>query len=141
MNLLSVILYFADIAANVMGVISGIGYVLISGFVVFNMYKVISVINHNIEHEYHHCDESSRKHGFVCKPWLIIGLVMIIISNFIPTKQTMYMIAASEIGETIVLSPEMTETMVKVKTVVDLKLDDVISELSNGEVEPVVENK
>lgn len=141
MNELSIILYFADIAMNVMYTIFGFGLFFIFGFLVFNIFKAITIANHNHDNCYSMGDDRYRKYGIVRMSWLVVGLIMIVISNFIPSKQTMYMIAASEIGESVILSPEMNDTMGKVKTVVDLKLDDVIAELSNDKVEPAVENK
>lgn len=141
MNQLSVILYFADVSTNVMGMLNSIGLFLIIGFLSFNLVRSIVVGNHNYNNEYCNGDNDYLKHGFVYTSWIIIGLFMIVISNFIPSKQTMYMIASSEIGETVILSPEMTETMGKVKTFVDLQLDDMISELTDDNDKSVVENK
>lgn len=129
MNQLSVILYFADIAMNLMNTIFGIGLFFVFSFLIINFVYNVYVSVYNDHHE-RNTDRDYRKHEIVWKKCLIIGFAMIIISNLIPTRQTMYMIAASEIGETVVLSPEMTETMGKVKTVIDLKLDDVIVELT-----------
>lgn len=140
MNQLSIILYFADIGANVATVLGGFGLLFVIGFILFNFIRSIVVAVHNDEVERKY-DKAYRKHGFICIPWFIAGVFLMVVSSLVPSKQTMYMIAASEIGETVVLSPEMTETMGKVKTVVDMKLDDVIAELSNDKVEPAEENK
>lgn len=140
MNQLSIILYFADVAINVMNTIFGIGLFFVIGFLLINFVEILKVAVHNDSYDVR-VDGNYLTYKMIWYKWLIIGFVMIVISNFIPTKQTMYMIAASEIGETVILSPEMSDTMGKVKTFVDLQLDGAIAELIDDKDNPVDENK
>lgn len=55
---------------------------------------------------------------------LIGGVAIMAASSFIPSSSTIYMIAASEAGETIVTSPEAKEVFDDLKTIIKSKLKE-----------------
>lgn len=71
-------------------------------------------------HYDNHRPESARK---VRRLWFI-PFAMIFVGIFLPSSNTFYLIAASEIGEDVVTSPRAK----KIMQVLDSKLDDFLKE-------------
>ncbi len=57
--------------------------------------------------------------------FLWVPITMLFVAAFAPSTQTIYMIAASEMGEEVVQSPEVADTMRRVKALIDKKLSDM----------------
>ena len=57
---------------------------------------------------------------------------MMFLSTLVPSERTMYMIAASEIGETIVTSPEAEEVFGELKDTILFKLNELQGENKDG---------
>lgn len=59
----------------------------------------------------------------IARKWWIFSFICIIIGNLTPSQNTFYLIAASEMGEEAVKTPEFS----KLKTILNNKLDEIIS--------------
>lgn len=58
--------------------------------------------------------------------YIILGVFGIAILAFMPSSKTIYMIAASEAGETVVTSPEAKEMLDDLKSLIKRKLKEEI---------------
>lgn len=113
MNNLSWLIYAADVSEKIsnafgliavfIGVIGGVGIVVIWAGVIIEK-------------------ESKSPAIYVSAIWIFIMAVSLPISLLTPSSKTIYMIAASEAGETIVTSPEAREIFDDLKEVIKLKL-------------------
>jgi hypothetical protein len=109
MNDLSWLLYGADVLNNlgILFLIVGMLLVILAGVFAGPVYTESD-------------NPAWIKHG---KNTLIIGIAVLVVSMFMPSKQTMYMIAASEMGEEAIQTPEFQ----KVRELVNQYLDDSLS--------------
>lgn len=105
MNNLSYLLYFADVSDSIRGVFGFlcfiIGFALLVNLVVYSVAKTEQDINPLIL-------------PFFTRTLKIISPVFVfflILSIFSPSKQTVYMIAASQTGEVVIKSPEAKEML------------------------------
>ena len=57
----------------------------------------------------------------------LFAVFLIFISNLIPTRDTVLMIAASEIGEATLITPENKATFDRLRAVVDTELEGLIN--------------
>jgi len=55
-------------------------------------------------------------------PWVLM-VIGAILASFTPSKETLYMIAASEVGEAIISSEEGRELVLDIKTILDLQIE------------------
>lgn len=55
----------------------------------------------------------------------VLGLCLCTFAAVIPSRNTIYMIAASEIGETVVTSPDAVEMMGDLRTIIKSKLKEM----------------
>ena len=58
----------------------------------------------------------------------VIGPLLVGISVFIPSSKTLYMIAASEAGETVATSPDAIEMMGDLKAIIKKRLKEELGE-------------
>lgn len=65
--------------------------------------------------------------------WILIPLSMIFVACLIPSKTTMYAIAASEVGESIINNPSVQQTGGKAFKALDAWLDKQVSDDSSPE--------
>lgn len=115
MNSLSWLIYLADrvgIAVAIFGLLS-----LVS--VVF--YIIMSI------QMYENWYTRNPFPKFISLGWMI-PIPLILLTIVIPSKNALYMIAASEAGETIVQSPEAKEIFNKMKTIIGNSLDEILKE-------------
>lgn len=119
MNTLSMFLYFAEVLSSVgifLGIIGLIG--LIFGI-------VISIPSFIVPWNYHaslappeSVEVSHKNLKIFSIVSMVFGFVFFLTSVFLPSKQTMYMIAASELGETVVTSEEGREIYTELKSII-----------------------
>lgn len=116
MNDLSWFLYFADILPNVgtaLGLIGGLGllaYAVITGIVA----------------GHRDCSYGKYESNFHGVWWPIPVLVVIMtLSAFVPSKETIYLIAGSEAGEAVVTSPQGQEILNDVQEVIRAQLNNL----------------
>lgn len=117
MNSLSWLLYAADVAAGISGSLTVI--VLVALFAAaFRVAMGICVYNNTEDYG----DIQAAK-PTVLKLFAVV-LAVITVGSFVPSKETMYLIAASEIGEQVVNSDDAKRVMGKVETWLDNKLSE-----------------
>jgi len=98
MNNLSLLIYLADVADNVRWMLY-VGFVLSAVTVVFTLLSVLVTEGEILEKEY-------RPTWLKILRWSAIGLVFFgLVKAVVPTKDTVYAIAASEVGEQVIESP------------------------------------
>lgn len=113
MNNLSWLIYAADVSEKVssafgliatfVGVMGGIGIIVLWAAVILEK-------------------EPKSPAIYATAIWFFIMVVSLPLSLLTPSSKTIYMIAASEAGETIVTSPEAREIFDDLKEVIKLKL-------------------
>lgn len=115
MNSLSWLVYAADVAGNV-----GVVLVLGSLLGILGMFIASMVAGHQT-------DFGRGEPGDWKRPWRHVWIVAValLVASAIPSKTTIYMIAASEIGETVVTSPDAVEMMNDLRTIVRGKLKEL----------------
>tara|TARA_Y100000780_G_C13669839_1_gene411956 strand:- start:1038 stop:1394 length:357 start_codon:yes stop_codon:yes gene_type:complete len=118
MNSLSWVLYLADIIgsfANTIGFFSFFGIVFIFGLTLFFGFQ---------------CDTGDREAGTWTKPlgYLWIPILCFILISFVPSKQTIYMIAASEVGETVVNNPQTQSMVNDLSSLIQKKLKEQLED-------------
>lgn len=137
MNYLSWILYWADIAPQlarhlqVTGIllsILGLVCLIISIFSIFDAQNAIT--RYSDEDNCENKLKNALKYQILaksCRNWIILTLfcttLIAFIGNFIPSKQTFYLIAASETGEQVIKTPEFK----KIHTILNKELDRLIA--------------
>lgn len=108
MNSLSWLIYGAEVIpsignlAGVVGAISGLGWIALNGI------TAIARGHHNDMSRYYKGDPIKgvrREHGFVMPRLWILPVVVLAVATVIPSKQTIYMIAASEMGQKVYETP------------------------------------
>lgn len=118
MNLLTIFLYLADIFGNLQGVL--IMFALIGGAVI-----AIAVVMGAINASESRGEEREVHKAFAKKAatWSWAVLVLAILSAIIPSKDTMYLMAGSEVGEMVVTSDAAKEVVNKVSLAIDKMLE------------------
>lgn len=58
----------------------------------------------------------------------VIGPLLIVLSMFVPSSRTLYLIAASEAGEAVVTNPDTIEMMGDLKAIIKKRLKDELGE-------------
>lgn len=107
MNLLSILIYLADVLPTFASIALMLG---IFGLLV----STILIISGRFVEWVYYCDrEQAMSNRKAMGDWgvrvLIFSIVMLFSSTFIPSKNTFYLIAASELGEVVVMNPEMVD--------------------------------
>lgn len=114
MNNLSWLLLLADLTQNIsitIGIVAGL--LLVGGAgAAFGHFLV---------------DEDTERAGPIIKTFLWITIPLFIVNAFIPSKTTIYMIAASEMGETVINSPETKKMFDLLKTKIEEQLAPIKS--------------
>lgn len=126
MNSLSILLYIADVLYTLTGVLTGI---LIFGWIIYAVgmlaYKMWSNDTWSSdEPETKIAKKKARERNILPKQkWFWISGLAILFLTLVPSKDTFYMIVASEAGETVVNTPEAKEIMSDVKEIIDIQLE------------------
>lgn len=126
MNSLSILLYIADVLYTLTGVLTGI---LIFGWIIYAVgmlaYKMWSNDTWSSdEPETKIAKKKARERSILPKKkWFWLSGLVILFLTLVPSKDTFYMIVASEAGETVVNTPEAKEIMSDVKEIIDIQLE------------------
>lgn len=126
MNSLSILLYIADVLYTLTGVLTGI---LIFGWIIYAVgmlaYKMWSNDTWSSdEPETKIAKKKARERNILPKQkWFWLSGLVILFLTLVPSKDTFYMIVASEAGETVVNTPEAKEIMSDVKEIIDIQLE------------------
>lgn len=130
MNSLSFILYCADVLPSLSDIVGTFG---ILGFVFGSIAYIAARANYAPYNNTVTITESDIVN--ICKFWIIAGRRMIILSTIallfsiaVPGRQTFYLIAASEYGELAIESDATQETMERVLSIINNKLDSYDSQ-------------
>lgn len=126
MNTLSIFLYLADVSGSFSAVI------LISAIVwavILAGYAFVASVWHSDSMDRYTKERDPEKHkravmffskrGYLPSRWAVcIIIAMVFIGAAIPSKQTLYMIAGSKIGEGVVASDEAREIYQDIRTII-----------------------
>ena len=136
MNGLSWLLYLSGVSGSVSSTFVVFGVLMIIVVAVVNLVSFFKAVERydNITNSWHIKDEVK---GEIIERFKIPVLVhtrlflfavfLIFISNLIPTRDTVLMIAASEIGEATLITPENKATFDRLRAVVDTELEGLIN--------------
>lgn len=103
MNNLSIFLWLADVLPTLGGVLLFIGGFCTLLFVITSVFRYFSIVDPE-------CREEIRDAiKYIWRSFLIFGPVLLLIGLLIPSKQTIYMIGASQAGEYIIQLEEVQE--------------------------------
>lgn len=115
MNSLSWILYFADVLSKAGSLFGGLGGVLLFVSVVCIIPGFLVEWRNSDEPETARSRKAFTRISLIGIP---LASFMILASIFIPSKETMYMIAASEVGETVMTSTDGKEIYTELKATI-----------------------
>lgn len=116
MNTLSLFLYFAEVIGSLKGLLEA---GIIFGLIGTVIGSVAWLIWYNKDYRNHDNDEkiNARFLQFV-KTAFIIAMTSMVLYIFVPGQQTVYMIAASEMGETVWESEEAQDLYDDLRTII-----------------------
>lgn len=120
MNSLSMLLYLADVLTGVSQtiIILSLASLLASAVIFFGSLSCTENIR----------DTMNGSAGNV--RWIVpLACFMLVIVNLVPSKTTFYMIAASEVGEDVLKTPEIT----KVRRLINQSLDEALAPKKESE--------
>jgi len=116
MNDLTWFLYFVDISQNITPLVALFGLALLCiGFGI----PPKGVEPFGYDHEFPFQGAGRLKNWFIC--WVVATFIVCLI----PTKETLYMMAASEAGETALKSPQGKEVLDKIDLIINNQLDEL----------------
>ena len=98
---------------------------LIIGVCLIGVTFLFSVVSNSLDDE---IDKKVAKK--VIKFASIIFIVLSLIVVFVPKSETMYLMIGAYLGTQIVEKPEVSEKLSKVYNIINLKLDEVLDDLS-----------
>lgn len=110
MNSLSWLIYLAQVLPAIKDVLVGLGVGLIIYLTIWIIVYAAGVAEGNSK---------------ISKPkikWVFISVTLILVSVFIPSKETIYLIAGSEAGEAVVTSEGGKEVLNDVKEIINIQL-------------------
>lgn len=129
MNNLSIFVYLIQIFENISAVLSTMAICLLA-------VGVVAVIVFGIAVADDASDEVVEFFGKLCKIWLKIIIPVSICWAIIPTKETMLLIAASEVGEKIVTSEKITSvvdpSVTLLKTWIEKQTQDIQNSMTHS---------
>ncbi len=128
MNNISLFLYFAEVFSSLRGV-SGVAS-LAGGFVLLGSLFTSAVTYEDFKRRGEDCADyyvyiAAKK---VVKWSTIILSVSAFLLVFLPPRETFYLIAGSEIGETVVTSPEAQAILNDIREVIQAQLQELKGE-------------
>lgn len=116
MNDLSLFLYITELAGRVgiVALLAGVALAL-AAFVLPP--KGVKAFSDEHDHPFMGFDR--------LKNWFIAWLILLAVSFFTPSRETLYMMAASEAGEAVATSPDGKQMLDKVKAIINTQLDEL----------------
>ncbi len=126
MNTLSWLLYFADVLYSQTAFLVVVSLVVPLGYILCRVFSAISAENIYSWDTKELIERKKKRQGesFI-NNWrfFIIPVLVLFTLNFIPSRDTFYLIVASEAGEYVASTPEAVELMSDVKEVVKAQLE------------------
>ena len=126
MNTLSILLYLVDVLYTTTGVLT---VFLFFGWVGYAVGSLIYKMWGNDTWSYDDAEaRAERKKAREWSPlpkqkWFWISGLVILFLTLVPSKDTFYLIAASEAGEAVVSTPEAKEIMIDLREILDIQLE------------------
>lgn len=125
MNNLSWFIYLAELIPSIRGSIIIWAFLAIILLAIYSLF-----IGHKIDMAYHNDDDNYRdtlksRLASVLKKAVVTIIVLWTVAILLPSKQTLYMIAASEVGEKVATSPQAQEIMKDISAVLKKQLEEL----------------
>ena len=115
MNTLSWFFYFANTLPAMSGMFFGFGFCLLGAVLIYNLF--ISLNNQ---------DEPENNHKpYLSYWWIVLSVIFFTLASLIPSERTIYMIAASEVGEMVVTSPSSQDMFEDLKKIINNYANEV----------------
>ncbi len=128
MNNLSLFLYLADVIYQVGGLLTAVCVFVPIGYLAYRLACKIWADNshHSRRDEIRALAEAEILRPFITtyKPF-IFAFVGIFLLSLVPSKETFYLIAASEAGEMVVKTPEAQEIMSSLREILNVQLEEL----------------
>lgn len=127
MNSLSWLIYLAEVIPQLGGYIFAVGLITGIGWLGLNFITTVARSFHNDEADLYRSSDPNGKgkrqnHGFVL-PWLVaFPLVLMTLAMLVPTRQTLLLIAGSEMGQKVIENPGTQEILGDVKDIISKEL-------------------
>lgn len=117
MNSLSWMIYLAEVVGSFKNLLIAIAVISAIGIPCFTIFFGMAA------------DVGDMEEGSYKKPLRFIWLPLVagLIASLTPSTKAVYLIAASEAGETVIKSPEAVEMFNDLKTIIRQKLKDEVS--------------
>lgn len=122
MNQLSWLIYFADVANSVSGWFSFFGWVASIIVIIAIIVFIAASSDHNAEAN--EAAEVSRACGKIIWAFGPFAAIIVLLTIFVPSKETVYAIAASEVGEEVVQSQAFGRATSALNNWIDRQLAD-----------------
>lgn len=114
MNSLSWMIYAADTIPRIAATLYAFGVISIISFVALNIGCAIARGDHNM-----FAKPADKRPHRIEKFWLVaVGAGLILLSSPIPSRDALYMIAASEVGGKVASTPDAQEMLSDLKVIV-----------------------
>ncbi|MVB00075.1 hypothetical protein GN330_22775 [Nitratireductor sp. CAU 1489] len=113
MNNLSWLIYLAEVADKVSAWAGAMSIILVMVGIAGMMFIAVAISLDEI---------SVRAASRLVGVWALVTALFAAVHTITPSSRTIYMIAASEIGETVVTSPEAIEMMTDLKAIIKSRL-------------------
>jgi len=126
MNNLSWFLYLADVVYQQLALLITVAICVPVGYLLIRIFSKLWADDlwPWDEKEVNDRKREERKKPFITtfKPFIFAAVVLLLV-NLVPSKDTFYLIAASEAGEMVVNTPEANEIMSDLKEILSIQLD------------------
>jgi len=127
MNNLSWLIYLASVLPNIGAFLAFIGFLMSAGLLAWCL--ITWRYNDTVNTRNRICGYTDEKRKYPNFYVLIpVALFLCIISTLIPDKNTIYLIAGSEVGEYVVNTPEAQEILNDVHKIIKLQLKEATNE-------------
>lgn len=142
MNFVSWLIYIAEVLPNVSDMLFGLFLtaLIISGIVAFTCIVVYQDIKSREDRDYYSdrqkltLKEGAKNTLKLLKKvinFAVLSFIVVLVSLLIPSSTTIYMIAASEMGEEVIKTPEVSETFSKLNEILQFKIHEAHKELTS----------
>lgn len=120
MNNVSLWLYLIDIIPSIAATVGGFSAL----FLIVSIFTFLIAAGHKstVSEDHYNYDFYNYWVNFA-KPNIAIFAILLFVCFLVPSKETLYLIAGSEIGETVVTSEYGQEMLDKISTAIDIQLE------------------
>ena len=133
MNDLSILIYAADVLPKIATSLGALSFFTAIGIMAATVgkiaYKAENADSYTQRVKPETYEAAVKIKPFSLVKWLWVPVVLMLFAAMIPSKQTIYLIAGSEVGEMAINTPEAREVMGDIKTI----LSDMAGKALEGE--------